>query len=86
VALAVWAGLCLIAVIVLRVYGTADPQKRKPTDWVHVGISGVAFVLWIYSMPGGPFDVNGLYQGWLASLLILAWTFFVPIFYKGPEN
>ena len=81
----VWAIVCLIGVVVIRVYGTADPENNKPPDWVHVAISSVAFLIWIYTL-GGPFEALGWYVPYIGSLLVLAWTFFVPIFYKGPVD
>lgn len=81
--LAIWAAVCLVGVICLRAYGTADPANSKPVDWIHVMISSVAFVIWVYTL-GGPFIEYGLHVAYIGSLLVLAWTFFVPIFYKGP--
>jgi hypothetical protein len=85
VGLVVWSVICLVGVILLRAYGTADSTENKPTDWTHTIISAVAFVIWVYSM-GGPFALYNLYIAWIGSLLVLAYTFFVPIFYKGPEE
>jgi hypothetical protein len=81
--LAGWSVICLIGVIALRVYGTADAQNHLPVDWIHVAISAVAFVIWVYSI-GGPFAAYNLAVPYIGSLLVLAWTFFVPIFYRGP--
>jgi len=83
VGLTVWAVVCLIGVFVVRVYGTADAAANQPPDWTHVLISAVSFVIWIYTL-GGPFAAWGVSVPWIGSLLVLAWTFFVPIFYKGP--
>jgi hypothetical protein len=83
IALTVWAVVCLAGVVLVRAYGTADPANNKPTDWVHVAISTAAFVIWVYSL-GGPFTAFNLYVPYLGSLLVLAWTFLVPLFYKGP--
>ena len=83
--LVVWTIICTIGVIVLRAYGTADPEKIKPPDWTHVAISTVAFVIWVYTL-GGPFAAYNLAVPYIGSLLVLAWTFFVPIFYKGPPD
>lgn len=80
-----WSILCLAGVIALRIWGTADPQRDQPTDWAHVAISAIAFVLWVYTL-GGPFSLYHVHIGYLGSLLVLAWTFFVPLFYKGPAN
>lgn len=85
VGLAIWTVVCLIGAILIRVYGTTDPERNKPPDWVHVGISSVAFVIWVYTL-GGAFAAFDLHVPWIGSLLVLAWTFFVPIIYKGPVD
>ena len=83
IGLLVWAVICLIGVIVLMAYGTADLKKNKKPDWIHISISSVAFIIWVYAM-GGPFAAYNLQIPWIGSLAVLAYTFFVPIFYKGP--
>lgn len=83
--LAIWAAVCLVGVICLRAYGTADPANAKPVDWIHVMISSIAFVIWVYTL-GGPFKEYGIHVPYIGSLLVLVWTFFVPIFYKGPVD
>jgi len=85
IGLTIWAVVCLIGVVALRAYGTTDPVENKPPDWVHVAISSVAFVIWVYSL-GGPFTAFNLHTPSLSSLLVLAWTFFMPILYKGPAD
>jgi hypothetical protein len=82
--LTIWAAVCLAGVFVVRIYGTADPAENKPPDWTHIIISAIAFVVWVYSLGGGPFAAWGLADPMIGSLLVLAWTFFVPMFYKGP--
>ena len=84
-ALIAWTLVCILAVVLLRVYGTADRVLDKPPDWVHVAISSVAFVVLVYSM-GGPFKALGLYIPFLGPMLVLAWTFFLPFVYKGPQD
>jgi hypothetical protein len=82
IGLLVWAVICLIGVIVLMAYGTADTKKNISSDWIHIAISSGAFVIWVYAM-GGPFAAYNLHIPWIGSLAVLAYTFFVPIFYKG---
>ncbi len=82
VGLLVWSIVCLIAVVVVRIYGTVDPQKNQPPQWGVVLISSVAFVIWLYVL-GGVFKLYGLHLPYIGTLLMLVWTFFVPIFYKG---
>jgi hypothetical protein len=85
IGLLVWAVICLVGVIALLAYGTADAKKHKPIDWIHTAISAGAFVIWVYAM-GGPFAAFNLQVSWIGSLAVLAYTFFVPIFYKGPTD
>lgn len=83
--LLIWSIICLAGVIAIKAYGTADRANQIPPDWIHVAISSVAFVIWVYSI-GGPFAAYGIATPYIGSLLVLAWTFFVPIFYKGPAD
>lgn len=80
--LAIWTGVCLLAVIAVRVWGTTDVTNQLGPQWPVVLISAISFLIWVYSI-GGPFAAYGLAEPYIASLLVLAWTFFVPIFYKG---
>jgi hypothetical protein len=84
IVLLIWTLVCLFGVVAIRIWGTADPSQNnpRPPQWPAVFISTVSFALWIYSI-GGAFAAYGLSQPYLASLLVLGWTFFVPIFYKG---
>lgn len=88
----VWTVFCLIAVLIVRLLGTADPNPAKaegqpqkppqPSQIPAVLIACISYVLWIYSM-GDVFDLLDLYEPKLAALMMLSWTFVVPYFYKG---
>jgi hypothetical protein len=84
IASTIWAVVCLIAVLLVRIRYTADPQQHEGTQWPAVAVSAIAFVIWVYTL-GGPFADFGIYVPWLGSLLVLAWTFFVPYFYQGKD-
>ena len=85
--LAVWSVICFIGLFVVRIWGTGDSKANLPPDWVHIIISAVAFIIWVYSLGSlSIFGALGIADPVIGSLLILAWTFFVPIFYKGPKN
>lgn len=85
ISLAIWTFICLLAVVVVTVYGTTDPEKHEPPDWIHVLISSVSFVIWVYTL-GGAFAAYNLEVPYIGSLAVLVWTFFVPYFYKGPSK
>lgn len=86
VGLAVWATACLIFTILFMYKETqrveGKPKAKYPPDWMHITISSISFLLWVYAL-GGPFSEYGVYVPWIGTLIILAWTFVVPYFYKG---
>jgi hypothetical protein len=84
IGLLVWFVVCLIGVIALLVYGTRDAEAMIPPDWTHVALSAIAFILWAY-MNGGFFEVYNLHVPWIGSLLMLAFSFFAPL-YKGAKK
>lgn len=82
--LTVWAVICFIGLFAVRIWGTGDPTANLSPDWTHIIISAVAFIIWVYSLGSlGPF--TNIADPIIGSLLVLAWTFFVPMFYKGPK-
>jgi hypothetical protein len=82
VSVAVWALVCLALVVLVRAYGTGDPAAKVPPQWGAVAVASISFVIWVYNMPG-PFQAYGIAVSYIGSLMVLVWTFVVPIFYKG---
>lgn len=83
--LIVWAIICFIAIFVIRIFGTADPAKDKGPQPIPVLIAAGAFVIWLYWL-GGPFVLFGIHRPFIGSLLVLLWSFIIPIFYKGERQ
>ncbi|NUK02938.1 hypothetical protein [Streptomyces lunaelactis] len=77
-----WFGFCVAAVVLVRLYGTADRSAGKPPQPAAVGISVVAFVVWVYAM-GGPFEALDIAVPWVGSLLVCATSFLAPYVYRG---
>jgi hypothetical protein len=77
-----WAVFCLLAVVLVRAYGTADGPRGVPPQWGAVGLSCVAFVIWVYTL-GGPFKTYDLHDPIVGSLLVAGFTFVVPYLYRG---
>lgn len=75
---------CTATVVGLRSFGSRDPASNLPANWIHVVISAVAFVIWVYTISGS-FAAFHLEVPYIGSLAALAWTFVVPALYKGPE-
>jgi hypothetical protein len=83
IGLVIWSVVCLVAVFCVRAFGTRDKDSGKSVQWAAVAITCVSFVIWLYCI-GGPFQkFPGVRVPYIGSLLVLAWTFFVPLFYKG---
>ena len=80
-----WSAFCLLVVIIVRVIGTSDRRAGIKPDWIHVAISVIAFLVWLYSL-GGPFVSLGIHVPYIGSLLVLAWTFLAPVLYPGPKS
>jgi hypothetical protein len=69
----IWSVICLLLVLVLRIWGTKS-------QWPAVIVSFLSFGIWVLGI-GDPLLSFSL-QGYIVSLLILVFTFVVPIFYK----
>lgn len=77
-----WTVVCLLAVIVVRASATRSLKDQLGPQWPAVAIAVGSFVIWVYSL-GDVFQLLSVYVPYLASLLVLTWTFFLPYFYKG---
>ena len=42
-------------------------------------ITTISFVVWVYSLGGGPFAVWELYEPWIASVILVLWTLVIPL-------
>jgi hypothetical protein len=79
----VWVVVCLVGVVAVRVWGTRESGPTSRPQWPAVAIAAVSFLIWVYQLGGGPFALASLYDPKAAALLLLVWTFFVPLFYRG---
>ena len=78
-----WTIVCFIAVIVVRASTTRAREDRSNVQWTAVIIASISFIIWIYSL-GDVFTLyKNLHEPYIASLLVLTWTFFLPYIYKG---
>ena len=83
-----WTVFCLAAVVLVRMWATADPKNGVKPEWPAIGIATGSFVLWVYSM-GDVFALAslwgrplGIWEPLLASLVVAGWALIIPIFYK----
>lgn len=76
-----WIGFCVVAVILVRGLGTADPKQGQGPDWLHVLISCLAFLIWVYTLGGIFSDFNNA-KPFIGILLTVAFTFAVPYLFQ----
>jgi hypothetical protein len=76
----VWSIICLILVLVVRIWGTRSGSGQP--QWPAVAVAAISFVIWVYAM-GGQFAGAVLGDPGIASAAVLIWTVLVPVFYKG---
>ena len=82
VILLAWTLVGIVAVVVVRSRTTSDTAANENVQWSAVAVSAVSYLIWVYSM-GGVFALYGLHIAYVGSLLVLAWTFFMPYVYRG---
>lgn len=78
----VWFGICLAVLIIVRIFGTADPAAGLPPQPVGVIVPVVAFVVWVYAT-GGPFEDLNIAVGWVGALAVFLTSFIIPYFVQG---
>ena len=80
--LLIWSLVGLVALVALRTVGTRDPATGKGPQWTAITLSIISYAIWIYTL-GGPFAAFGIHDPTIGRLLVMGWTFFIPIFYRG---
>ncbi len=80
-----WTIFCFAAVILVRAWATSSRPEKLAPEWPAVGIAAISFVIWVYSL-GDAFDRVGWWEPLLATLLVLAWTFVIPLVYRETQG
>ncbi|MCR5878992.1 hypothetical protein [Phenylobacterium sp. J367] len=78
-----WTAICFFALLAVRSWATKSHDRPQ---WGAVLIAAVSFLIWVYSFGDVFHLVWGIWDPLPATLLVLVWTFAVPIFYKGDET
>lgn len=86
VATVCWSVFCAIVLVIVRVKGTSDREQGKGPQWTAIVIALISYVIWLYAL-GGPFVAfpasASIHVSYVASLLVLGWTFIVPYFFRA---
>lgn len=76
-----WGGL-IVVIVLLAIVPLYLIFLQKVKRIGQIIIATIAFVVWVYSLPGSPFDALGIYQPWLGSAIIALWTLVLPLVYN----
>jgi hypothetical protein len=78
-------GLLVLSLVLLVLTPLYLLRVQKVKQVTQVVVSSLAFIVWLYSL-GGPFVYFNIYEPWIASVILLLWTTFVPQFFKTDET
>jgi hypothetical protein len=75
-----WPIICIVLLILLRLWGTRTTRDWKTTQPIAVGISVISFVIWIYTLGD---DILGWHLTDIryAATAAFVWVFVIPIFF-----
>ena len=79
-------GLTIVSVVLLILTPLYLVYVQKVKKTAQIVVSSLSFIIWVYCLAGGPFWFFGLYQGYIATIILLFWTIFIPQFFNfAPE-
>jgi hypothetical protein len=82
VAAVIWALIGLVITLIVKAQQvdprTGDQVSVQNLEWNQIIVSVIAFIVWVYALGGGPFEALGLYVPWVATLLVLGYTYAMP--------
>jgi hypothetical protein len=78
----IWALIGLVITLVVKAQQvdprTGEKLSVKQLEWNQIIVSAVAFVVWVYALPSGPFVALDWYVPYVATLLVLGYTYAMP--------
>ena len=78
-------GLLVLSLVLLVLTPLYLLKVQKVKQVTQVVVSSFAFIVWVYSL-GGPFVHFKIYEPWIASVILLLWTTFIPQFFKTGDT
>ncbi len=75
-------GLIIITLVLLIITPFYLKKFEKVKKNLQIIASSLTFVVWVYSLGGGPFAHWNLYEPWIASVVLVLWTLIIPLLFK----
>ena len=71
-------GTLIVSAVLLVLTPLYLLRISKVTNVVQLAVTSASFVVWVYSL-GGPFAAWGIYQPYIASIVLILWTLVIPL-------
>ena len=78
-------GLLVVSLVLFIITPFYLRKVQEVKQVSQVFISSLSFIVWVYCM-GGPFVLFNIHEPWIASVLLLLWTTFLPQFFKTGDT
>ena len=74
-------GLSVVSLVLLIITPFYMKFVQKVEKSTQIFVCSLSFVVWVYAI-GGPFVFWNIHEAWIASIVLLLWTTFIPQFFK----
>lgn len=71
-------GTLVISIILLILTPLYLRKISKVTNVSQLVVTTISFAVWVYSL-GGPFAAWGIYESYIASIVLILWTLIIPL-------
>jgi len=75
-------GLIIITLVLLILTPFYLKKFEKVKENLQIILSSLTFIIWVYSLNGGPFAHWNLYEPWIASVVLVLWTLIIPLLFR----
>jgi hypothetical protein len=71
-------GTLIVSAVLLVLTPLYLLRVSKVTNVSQLVVTSISFIVWVYSL-GGPFAAWGIYQPYIASIVLILWTLVIPL-------
>jgi hypothetical protein len=75
-------GLIIVTLVLLIITPFYLKKFERVKKNLQIIFSSVTFLVWVYSLGGGPFAHWNMYEPWIASVVLVLWTLIIPLLFK----
>jgi hypothetical protein len=72
-------GILVVSIILLVLTPLYLWRISRVTNGAQLVVTAFSFVVWVYALGNGPFTAWGIYQPYIASIVLILWTLIIPV-------